>query len=69
MESLTKNEHLSTLLDIVRLFLFWLVVDLKHHLPGLQVEKELSMLCAYDEGRLVGSLGNEEVETERYYKR
>lgn len=27
------------------------------------------MLCVYDEGRLVGSLGNEEVETERYYKR
>lgn len=30
--------------------------------------EELGVLCVYDEGRLVGGLGNEEVETEGYSK-
>lgn len=34
----------------------------------LQVEKELKIVCVCDEGRLIGSLRNEEVETEGYSK-
>lgn len=34
----SKNEHPSTLLDIFRLFLYCLVIDLKHNFPGLQID-------------------------------